>query len=413
MFLKVRYRQLFLFLILQLYNINSQNEIKSNVRVIYKLKPSSLKHLDAPDLQVTSFANNTEADDFYAIHKDRFDIFVLDEKLSLKSLRKSRDSLMSLQYYLDTLSIKTSWKISQGFNVTIAIIDSGIDSNNTEYNSNIKSQGYNYGYICCENLINCMDSCMCTAKSNESMSIPIDLDGHGTQIAGMLCANKGNGGIVGISPDIKIIPLKITDCFGDVWASSVVSAIKYAISKKVQIIATSFGSNYPYDFSPKENASDSESALIKLYTEIISEARNSGIVVVSSAGNEHINLDNLYAKGYSYSPCLIGMSLDNVICVGSTYKNKTIAYFSNYGKAVHTWAPGEQIYTTDLKNKYVYVDGTSFSSPMVSGIVALGISLAKKMKKNLSPALIRQLIINSTKNNLLNSSLFLIKISKL
>lgn len=59
------------------------------------------------------------------------------------------------------------------------------------------------------------------------------------------------------------------------------------------------------------------------------------------AGNNAVNLDALASLGYSDSPCLGGMTLDGVICVGAATENGTLADYSNFGaRAVALAAPG-------------------------------------------------------------------------
>ena len=65
------------------------------------------------------------------------------------------------------------------------------------------------------------------------------------------------------------------------------------------------------------------------------------------------------------------VNADNLITVGATDYNDQLASFSNYGGSVDLVAPGVFIYTTTAYGGILPSDGTSFSTPFVSGVAAL------------------------------------------
>lgn len=385
-------------------------------RVILKWKGGQLKSIGAPNVNILEFNSTKKAEEFYENNKDIIDYFIFDRKMKLDTSKK--DNFMSMQWYLNSIKINNAWRYSSGrSDVLVAIIDSGYDFKNLDIKNNIYANkidrrdgadndmnmaiddlnGYNFGYICCDNTTTCFQNCLCRADSYLK-GRPNDTDGHGTNIAGIIGAGKNNGGIIGIAPYIKILPLKITDCFGDIWTSSVISAIEYAIKMRANIISCSFGDIYPYQFNPQTAAPNIYKDIIKMYKDIFTKARDTNIIIVASAGNDNLNLDNLHAKGYPYSPCLIGRYVDNIVCVGSTGKTGHVSDFSNYGNlSVHTRAPGEEIFTTTLNNQYETVHGTSYSAPIISGIIALGISYLRNTNRIITPVIIKAMIQNSTK----------------
>jgi hypothetical protein len=88
-----------------------------------------------------------------------------------------------------------------------------------------------------------------------------------------------------------------------------------------------------------------------------------GKILVASSGNEGSDKE---AGQYSYPA-----SYEGVISVGATDQNQEIAYFSQYNDRVDLVAPGESIVTTEKSGAYTYIDGTSFSSPIVAGACAV------------------------------------------
>jgi uncharacterized repeat protein (TIGR02543 family) len=112
---------------------------------------------------------------------------------------------------------------------------------------------------------------------------------------------------------------------------------------------------------------------------------------VHCAGNDGGNLDSGYTEISDYRY----IDKDNVIVVGASDQNDNLADFSNYGAtSVDLFAPGVNILTTTANSGYVYVDGTSFATPMVAGTAALILSLYPDMPT----AVIKQAILDGVDN---------------
>jgi subtilisin family serine protease len=125
----------------------------------------------------------------------------------------------------------------------------------------------------------------------------------------------------------------------------VLKAIAYAKASHIPVLNISFGGTG----SPVGNP----------VCEAITDAKNNGIITVVSAGNANADATNT-----------IPAACPDAITVGATNRDDTKASFSNYGNGVDIYAPGVDIYTTALNNGYTTQNGTSFSAPLVTGLVA-------------------------------------------
>jgi subtilisin family serine protease len=159
--------------------------------------------------------------------------------------------------------------------------------------------------------------------------------GHGTMVAGIVHL---------VAPNAMILPLKAFRADGTSSTFDIVRAIYYAVDHGAKVINMSFSLDRP------------SAELVRA----INYADRSGVTCVSSTGNSGLETV-VYPAG-----------LQNVIGVASTDALDQRSTFSNYGTAVADMtAPGELIITTYPGSSYAAVSGTSFSTPLVSGTVAL------------------------------------------
>lgn len=183
---------------------------------------------------------------------------------------------------------------------------------------------------------------------------------HGTHVAGIIAASRGNGkGIDGIAQNVKIMPLRVVPD-GDEYDKDVALAIRYAVNNGAKVINMSFGKRY--------------SVHSDWVFEAIKYAESKDVLIVHGAGNDSKNIDksdnfpnDSKDKSTEFS--------DNVITVGAVtrfYNEGLIAAYSNYGKLnVDLFAPGSEIYSTVPDNKYQMMNGTSMAAPAVSGVAVL------------------------------------------
>lgn len=256
-----------------------------------------------------------------------------EPNVKLNTTATPNDYYYSKQWYLPATNVSKAWdSFSFKNEIKVAVIDSGVDASHPELAGKVL-KGYDF-------------------VNNDSN--PADDHGHGTAVAGIIAAIANNGdGVAGINPNVKIIPIKISDSTGEATVENAVKGIHYAMQQGADIINMSYGSAYYSDIE----------------SEALWAAFDQGITLIAAAGNSSTS-DPFYPA--SYTP---------VISVSATNKAKSLASFSNRGDMIDVAAPGEEIYALHLNGGYVVTDGTSFSSPVVAGIA----SLLKSKDLTLSP----------------------------
>jgi thermitase len=238
------------------------------------------------------------------------------------------DPSFSYQWGLTKIQAPEAWDVTTGSaTVNIAILDTGIDQDHEDLAVKI------------------------VANQNYSTSNTTDdLYGHGTHVAGIAAAITNNGiGISGIGYNSALMNIKVLDDTGNGYNSSVADGIIWATDHGAKVINMSFTGSFAS--STLENA--------------VNYAWDNGVVVVAAAGNNNVSTP-FYPAAFT-----------NAIAVAATDPADVKAYFSNYGNWVDVAAPGVNIFSTlpnhgsVLGTNYGYLDGTSMSTPFVSGLAAL------------------------------------------
>ena len=200
---------------------------------------------------------------------------------------------------------------------------------------------------------------------------------HGTMVAGIVGASANNSkGIAGIDWNTKILPLQVLDDDGYGDSITVSKAIKYATDQKADVINISLGTDAP-DI---------------IILEAIEYAYDKGVVVVASAGNDGCD-------------CMVWPArYDITLSVGSYQENGLRSSFSSYGQTLDVIAPGSNIKSTSYNstypiNAYASGSGTSFSAPIVTGLV----SIIKAHEPSISPLQLSALITEMANKNINNN----------
>ncbi len=203
---------------------------------------------------------------------------------------------------------------------------------------------------------------------------------HGTGVAALIAANRGNGiGVDGVATFVEIMAIRSTPN-GDERDKDVALAIMYAVDNGADIINMSFGK----DFSPQKEFVD----------EAVKYAEEKGVLLIHAAGNDGKNIDS--GDNYPTATYLNNTNALNWIEVGASSMavDKDIAAsFSNYGKnKVDIFAPGHDIISADTSNTYSKNSGTSFAAPVVAGVAALILS----HYPDLSPEEVKEILMETS-----------------
>ncbi|MBX9656016.1 S8 family serine peptidase [bacterium] len=187
-------------------------------------------------------------------------------------------------------------------------------------------------------------------------SNPMDDNGHGTAVSGIIAAAGNNGvGVTGINWGGKIMALKYAKSDFVSSTADLIEAVNYATMMRTVYGVNIRATNNSYGIYGNSQA----------FSDAIEANGDAGIMFVSSAGNSNSNNDTgpQYPANYP---------LENVLSVAATDDDDALASFSSYGPAtVHLGAPGVNVLTTRLGGGYSGFSGTSAASPMVAGVVAL------------------------------------------
>ena len=196
---------------------------------------------------------------------------------------------------------------------------------------------------------------------------PEDDHYHGTACAGIIAANANNGfGIAGIDHQAKIMPLKVLDAANRGQTTHLAEALIYAADNGAAVVSMSL-INYPCNSN--------------LLRDALGYARDAGLILVSSAGNNGIG--NADTSGPGCYP--------EVISVGATDRNDLRASFSATGNALDIVAPGVSIPTNDsynLGDTTRSFGGTSAAAPHIAGAVSLMLSLNPNLDHDTAKALL-------------------------
>lgn len=236
------------------------------------------------------------------------------------------------QDYLKTLRLPQAWDLSKGTSTTkIAVLDTGVNGAHEDL----------YGKVLAgRNIIN---GTGIPANANS------DDNGHGSFVAGVAAAKTNNSkGIAGVDWNARILPVKVLDSAGNGLDSDVADGITWAAYSGAKVINLSLG-------GPEDTP---------VLREAVAYATAKGAVVVAASGNDGGQEPHYPA------------AIPEVIAVGATDWKGALTDFSNGGDWVDVVAPGWGVLSlgngaVNPWEDYWINDGTSFSAPLVAGVISL------------------------------------------
>lgn len=216
----------------------------------------------------------------------------------------------------DDMNLEAAWNVQNDCSaVTVAVIDSGVNYNSTDLTANMWNGGlaaplHGWNFV--------------GVGSND----PMDLNGHGTHVAGIIGAVGGNGiGITGVCWKASIMAVRAMDAAGSGNTASIIQSIDFAITHGAKIINMSLGGGGVFD---------------PAYSNAITRAQNANVLVVAAAGNSNTDNDAVATPSW---PC--NFTQPNLLCVAALDQNYALANFSNWGvSSVDVAAPGTNILST-------------------------------------------------------------------
>ncbi len=311
-----------------------------------------------------------------------------------RQLHQATTSLLPNDYYLQLIKAPQAWTYTQGANVKVGIIDTGIDYNHPQLRNRLwfnASEDLNQngtfepwphnelrngmygdlnfqdddgnGYV--DDVIG-FDFVHQPERLGGGDYLfedadPYDDNSHGTIVASVLTS---------VAPQVQIVAIRAFAAMGIGEDDDIARAIVYAAENQVAVLNMSFGDIYP-------------SAMVR---DAVQYAQSRGVVLVASAGNGTGNRIN-YPAAF---PEVIAVS-------ASDYNPETqqeyLWFLSSYGETIDLCAPGSNIYAafpvdSQGNTSYGYVSGTSVAAPQVSAAAAL----IKSLQPQLSPQHIRTLL---------------------
>lgn len=289
--------------------------------------------------------------------------------LSPQRTRSAGPPELGVASYPQIRGLEALWRITKGDpRVTIAMVDGAVDTSHPCF-AGVSLQTLH---------LKGQAPVVCRSKAQGSCN-------HGTQIASLLFAQHGCGPVRGIAPGCRglVIPIYRDNPLvaGGVLPATqtdLARAINLALDNRADIINISSG-----QMSVRGQADPQLDAAVRRCAE-------RGVLIVSAAGNEGCD-------------CLhVPAALPDVLVVGALDGSGQPAEFSNYGDRYRVrgvLAPGENLKVASTGGGFEVQTGTSYATPLVSGIAALLLSAQYTTgpARRLKPIGVRDVLVKSAR----------------
>jgi thermitase len=276
------------------------------------------------NVRIIRLPANASAKALAAISKHK-DVEYAEPDFTASALNTANDPQFTsgAQWSLQKIEAPVAWNTTTGSsNVVVAVIDSGVTASHPDLAGKVLP-GYDF-------------------INNDTDAT--DDNGHGTAVAGLIGAATNNGiGMAAVSWNSMILPVKALGADGNGSYSAISNAIIWAADRGARIINLSLGGTSAS--TTLQNA--------------VNYAWNRNCVIIAAAGNSGNDV-----------PQYPG-ACTNVVAVSATNSSDARASWSNFGTYVDIAAPGVNVLTLQGASSYSNWNGTSFSSPITAGVVAL------------------------------------------
>ncbi|MFE2013353.1 type VII secretion-associated serine protease mycosin [Streptomyces sp. NPDC059491] len=274
------------------------------------------------------------------------------------------DTIRARQWGPEALHTAEAWRTTKGEGITVAVLDTGVDAGHPDLEGSVLPGHDLIGFG--------------ASRGDRAWAR------HGTAMAGIIAGHghgpDGGDGVLGIAPDVRILPVRVilesTDKARDKARKSrgtaLAEGIRWAADHGADVINLSLG-----DDSKSAHPDAGEDAAVQY-------ALAKGVSVVASAGNGGEKGDHV-----SYPAAYPG-----VIAVTAVDRFGTHASFSTRRWYATVSAPGVDIVIADPDRRYYEGWGTSAAAAFVSGAVAL----VRSAHPDLTPAQIKRLLIDTARS---------------
>ena len=250
-------------------------------------------------------------------------ILGIEESDPFPGKTRDDDFFYELQWGHAVLNTASAWRKAKGQGVKVAILDNGVDRYHKDLMVNLRA-----------------DLSKSFVPGQNWDTRPGFYFSHGTHVAGIIGAADNGYGTIGVAPEVELISLKVLSEYTDSGDFSwLLAAIVYAANQGIDIANISIGTTLPAYGAAGQNALE----LMKMFNLVSNFAREKGLFIVASAGDQQVNLNkkhNHFPSGADHiasvaSATPIGWMVDPYTSFfnGSSY--------SNYGSnGVDFVAPG-------------------------------------------------------------------------
>lgn len=245
---------------------------------------------------------------------------------------------------LNPFLVGADWKKRAGKGVSVAIIDSGIDTNHSELQGKI------------------IESVEAQADHKRVLFVPStagDSAGHGTACAGIISS---------IAPEAELYSIKVLGAQASGDGHAFLAGLEYAIKRKLRIINLSLGTTKPQFFAPLHD--------------LLDRAYQAGCIVVAAANNLP-------------QPSFPSVFSSSLISVSKSTETNPFNFGFRFGEVIELTAPGVNVRTTWLNDGYKSLTGNSFACPHIVGIIALLV----ETYPDLTPFQVKSLLYDIARKN--------------